>query len=223
MDNKNKKVTKTTTKKTTTTKKATTTKKPAVKKTTTKKVEPRVVKEEVVPVVPNLNMVKCVHCHKEFEKGYTICPHCHKRQKPSISLTFFIVFAVVFVFTIFCIHFVKKYVIKTNNQEDYKAQCILVDYESLVRHPKDYKGKKVKLIGKIIDVTGYDDGFTNNMELIVDINQFEDGNNELITVIFSDKYNQGFINGDIITIYGDYTSINGNNPEITARYIIYGK
>ena len=223
-------------KKTKTTTKKTTEKKP-VRKTTTKrvvkkaqKVEPNLnetitnqtVQKEAVII--NDNLIECNNCHQKFEKGYTICPHCHKRQTTSISLTFFIVFSVVFLFGIIFFHFIDKYVLKNVVETDYKDTCVLVDYENLVRHPKDYRGKDVKVIGEIVSVEGIDTGYGNNMHITINANLFEDGAEHLITIDYSDTtYEQGFIEGDLITVFGTYESINGNIPNINAKFIVFGK
>lgn len=223
-------------KKTKTTTKKTTEKKP-VRKTTTKrvvkkaqKVEPNLnetitnqtVQKEAVII--NDNLIECNNCHQKFEKGYTICPHCHKRQTTSISLTFFIVFSVVFLFGIISFHFIDKYVLKNVVETDYKDTCVLVDYENLVRHPKDYRGKDVKVIGEIVSVEGIDTGYGNNMHITINANLFEDGAEHLITIDYSDTtYEQGFIEGDLITVFGSYESINGNIPNINAKFIVFGK
>ena len=223
-------------KKTKTTTKKTTEKKP-IRKTTTKRVVKKAQKAEPnlnetitnqnvqkEAIIINDNLIECNNCHQKFEKGYTICPHCHKRQAPSISLTFFIVFAVVFLFGIISFHFIDKYVLKNVVETDYKDTCVLVDYENLVRHPKDYRGKDVKVIGEIISVEGIDTGYGNNMHITINANLFEDGSEHLITIDYSDTtYDQGFIEGDLITVYGTYESINGNIPNINAKFIVFGK
>ena len=250
MDNENKKketvkkasVKKAPAKRTTSTKKDATSKSVAKKATTTKRavkkdIKPveevkttlnetvEVPKEEVKEIVSiNTNEVECVYCHKKFERGYTICPHCHKRQKNSVGIIFFIVLAVAFLFAILVFHFIEKKFNNTNNVEEYKASCVLVDYESLVRHAKDYKDKDIRVIGEVVDISGYDDGVGNVMEITINANQFENGREQLITVEYTDSdYDNGFLIGDIITIYGKYTNINGSTPNIEAKYVVFGK
>ena len=212
------------------------TEKKPVKKNTTKTAK-KIVKEDlnlnetITPiesktkaVIMSDNLLECSYCHQKYEKGYTICPHCHKRQKPSVSLTFFIVFAIVFLFGIISFHFIDKYVLNNEVEKDYKDTCVLVDYENLVRHPKEYKGKDVKVIGEIISVEGIDTGFSNDMIITINANLFENGSDHLITINYKDKlYDQGFIEGDLITVYGNYRSINGNIPNIDAKFIVFGK
>lgn len=228
---------KSSTKKTTT--KSSETKKKTVKRTTPKSTikkeeKPLVLNETVnleaetvtVESKPELVMTECMHCHKEFEKGLTICPHCRKRQKSNIAVLFFIVFGCVFLLAIICFHFIDRYIIgeNVNYKEDYKKNCVLVDFENLVRHPKDYKNKDVKVIGTVLSVDGYDSGFSNSMEITINANLFDNGVEQIMTISYNDKdYNQGFLVGDLITAYGKYTEINGNRPNIEAKYIAFGR
>jgi uncharacterized protein (UPF0333 family) len=180
-------------------------------------------KKEIV-AHKDVNADECIYCHKSFEKGYTICPHCHKRQKNNVNIAFFVGCAALLLFVIICVHFVGKYFDTSVNEDDYKLACEVVDYENLVRSPKDYKDKQVKVVGEVIDVSGYDDGLGNAMEITLNVNQFENGSEQLITIDFYDKdYAQGFLTGDIITVYGEYNSINGNIPNIEAKYIVFGQ
>lgn len=178
-----------------------------------------------IKIAKDENLIECKYCHKNYEKGYTICPHCHKRQKTtSIGIAFFITFAIIFLIGIITFHFIEKYLTNPQPEIDYKLTCQLVDYENLVRHPKDYKNKDIKVIGQVVNVEGYDDGISNNMTITINVNLFENGINQLITIEYNDyKYEQGFLAGDLITVYGKYTSINGNIPNISAEYIVFGK
>ncbi len=235
-ETKKRSVKKTAPKKTTSSKKST--EKKTVRKTVPKKVKEEIIdspilnettkseelNQEVTINTDTSNLLECKYCHQKYEKGYTICPHCHKRQGNSIGLSFFIIFAVCFLFGIISFHFIDKYIIKKTNDTDYKDTCILVDYENLVRKPKDYKGKDVKVIGEVVKVEGYDTGYGNEMIITINANLFEGSAEHLITIDYSDNsYEQGFIEGDIITVYGKYNSINGNMPNIEAKYIVFGK
>ena len=44
----------------------------------------------------------------------------------------------------------------------------------MVRVPKNYLHKDVAIVGRVIDVEGYDDGFYNQMTITVDMNLFEE-------------------------------------------------
>ena len=211
--------------------------KPRVRRTTTKKpTRTKAIKKDTMELNETINvgessqrkprkdnLIECKHCHKVFEKGYSICPHCHKRQGGGLGLSFLIIFAALFLLGIIVFHFVDKYVYN-HVGDDYKENCVLVDYENLVRHPKDYRGQDVKIIGEVVSVEGYDTGFGNEMTITINANLFENSDENLITITYKDKdYKQGFIAGDMITAYGVYDAINGNIPNIKAKIIVFGK
>lgn len=214
-------------------------KKKSTKKTSTSKAKPK--KEKNISLNETVNLANdkkeetkeqvsvvsgqmCIHCHNYFDKGLTICPHCRKRQtNNSIGLTIAVVFCLVFLLFIIAGYFVDKYMMTSSNEEEYKTSCKLVSYENLIRVPKDYKNKDVKVIGTVVSVDGIDEGYGNSMTLTINANLFENGTEQLIEVNFTDKdYSQGFIKGDLITVYGNYSAINGNEPEIDAKYIVFG-
>ena len=201
------------------------TKSSSVKKVEAKKETTPVLVQEVKEEVKTSrdNEVECRFCHKTFEKGYNICPHCHKRQKSEVGIVFFGVFAFVFLFAIICFYFVDKYFDRIPDAKDYKESTVLVNYENLVRNAKDYKGKDVKVIGKVVSVSGIDDGFGNKMVITIDANLFDTNKEQLITIDFVDHdYTAGIMNGDTITVYGNYTTLNGNVPNIDAKFITIG-
>ncbi len=182
--------------------------------------------EKVNKIIPiSENEIECIYCHNTFQKGMSICPHCRKRQKNNLSIAFFLLFAAVFITIILCTHFIEKIGDNSNlSEEDYKQSCELVSYENLVRKPVDYKDKDIRIIGTVIDVSGTDTGLGNNMKITIDANLFNDGKNYYVEVSYVDKkYEQGFINGDMITVYGKYQTINGNTPVINAKYIVFGQ
>ena len=201
-----------------------------VKKTQTKKVTPVPMKkipenkkniknnEKVAP-----ETVECHHCYKDFEKGLTVCPFCRKSQKDQTGS---IVIAVLSLILLLCIignHFLNIYYNEPINESDYKYNCKLTSYEDLVRRPKDYKYTDIKVIGKVIKVEGKDASYGNIMTITIDANLFSGDNEQLIDFKYIDKeYETGFIEGDIVTVYGNYKSINGNTPFINARYIVFG-
>ncbi len=93
----------------------------------------------------------------------------------------------------------------------------------MVRKPKEYKNKNVKVIGKVVSVTGEDKAAGNEMKIIIDANLFEGNNSQLIEVNFLDRnYEIGLLEGDLITVYGLYKAINGNIPKIESKYIVFG-
>lgn len=169
------------------------------------------------------NEIECAFCHKYFDKGLKICPYCRKHQKYGLGITFTIIVIAVFLTVILASSLIEKFAINGKTEEEYKQSCVLTTYEQLIRTPKEYKGKDIKVIGEVVEVIGYDDGFSNNMTIKINANLFE-GKEQFISLEFIDKeYEQGFIAGDIITAYGEYTQINGNEPTIEIKYITLGE
>lgn len=182
-------------------------------------------KSEINEVIEEkLDVQRCKYCHKYFDKGLTVCPHCRKNQQIStvtlLTTVLIALFALLMLFTYF---YMCKQVNKTT-PEEYKSTCTLVAYEDLIRAPKNTLNKTVKLIGKVVKVEGHDNGITGNtMTITLDVNLFDTGTEQLVTVKFTDEnYSQGFLKGDLIEVYGNYTEINGNMPTIIAKYIDFG-
>lgn len=171
-------------------------------------------------VVNNEQLQKCHYCGSLFDKGMTICPKCRKRNKVSFSGLFFIVFALIFLFVIILFHFVDKYVFNTDSYNDYVVNCSEVEYLDLVRVPKTYLNKDIAIFGVVNDVSGISNGISNSMDITLNLNIFDDGTVEEVIVHYDDKsYELGILNGDIIKVYGEYETINGNIPYINAKYV----
>jgi hypothetical protein len=186
--------------------------KPVVKKTS-KRVAAK--KEEVTS-----NKYECKYCLHLIDKDMSICPNCRRNNKVNYNFIMYFVIAFVLLFTILFYHFVDKYVFNKQSYEEYTASCVFVSYEDLVRVPKINLDKNVQVVGKVISVDGASDGLFNNMTITVDMNLFDDGAKNIVTVNFVDKnFEKGFINGDVVKIYGIYETINGNVPYIDAKYI----
>lgn len=187
-----------------------------VKKVAPKKPTPKEEKTKVPTV-------KCIHCKNDFEEGLTICPSCRKSQKDSTGRIVIGVLLIFLLISIIGTHFVYKYFEKPVTEEEYKYNTILVSYEELVRNPKEFKNKEVRVIGKVVKVEGVDDSTRNMMTVTMDSNLFSGNDEYLIKFEYTDyEYKIGFIEGDIITVYGNYKLINGNIPYIEAKYITFG-
>lgn len=209
------------------TNKETKTKKPVAKKKTTTKVlneTTKVKKEKVVKETIEDNKQECSFCHKLFEKGLTVCPHCRKNQKSGLGIAFFIIVAGVFLTIIVAASIIQNLALNGVTEQEYKEKCSLITYEDLIRTPKKYKGEDIKIIGKVTNVEGFDSGFSNSMIITINANMFNEGNAQNIVLNFDDKeYDSGFMIGDVITAYGEYTQINGNEPTIEVKYINIGQ
>lgn len=199
--------------------KVTNTKKSPVKKTITKVIEP---KKDII-FTDTVSANKCRHCHKYFEKELTICPFCNKDQKDNVGKIIIAILSILLLLSIIGNHFIDKYYENQVSEAEYKYNCKLLSYEQLVRKPKKFKKTDVKVIGQVVKVEGVDVSYGNVMNVTIDSNLFDGPNEQLITFEYTDKkYELGFIEGDLITVYGEYASINGNIPFVKAKYIVFG-
>ncbi len=206
------------------------TKKPAPKKPTqkpkeVKKVAPKkeIKKDEEIIFTDNVSANKCIHCKKYFDKNLTICPFCHKDQKDNLGKNTILILLLMFLVLFGIIRLYEQKKDPSITEEEYKLSSKLLSYEELVRRPADYKGTNVKVIGEVVKVEGVDLSYGNVMTITLDTNLFEGNTEQLIKFEYTDKdYEIGIINGDLITVYGDYKSINGNIPFIEAKYIVFG-
>lgn len=199
-------------------------KKKPIKKTTPKvpiKKAPAIKKE--IPEKQNIEMVDCRYCKKDFEKGLTICPHCRKSQVDKTGGVVILILMVILMLSLIGTHFVNLYYDEPVSEADYKYNSVLVSYEELVRNAKEYKNRDIKVIGEVIKVEGVDSSYGNVMTITIDGNLFSGDYEQQITFKYVDKeYKTGFIEGDIVTVYGNYKSINGNVPFIEAEYVVFG-
>lgn len=84
---------------------------------------------------------------------------------------------------------------KQQELDEYASQCITVDYSDVERNPDNYKGEKVKISGKVIQVS---EGFLDSVTLRVSCN----GNVWYVT--YSRKEGESrILENDSITCYGE--------------------
>lgn len=113
-------------------------------------------------------------------------------------------------------------------EEEYISKCNNFTYKEIARNPNNYKGKRAKFTGEVIQVQ---EGYNNNVVLRVNITKGEYGMWE-DTIWVDYKYTNSneskILEDDIINIYGEmqgqksYTSILGSQvtlPQINAKYI----
>lgn len=194
-----------------------------------KKRKPRVSKVKIEEVKEDINLdslnenkYTCKFCGHKIDNGLTICPNCRRKNKNSVNYVVFLVLGIVFLFAVIFYHFVDSYIVNSKSGDSYIKDCVFVSYLDMVRIPKNYLHKDVAIVGKVVSVDGYDDGLYNVMTITLDMNLFDDGTENLVTVLFNDRnYEMGFINGDIIKVYGEYDTINGNVPYVEAKYIVF--
>lgn len=117
----------------------------------------------------------------------------------------------------------------TLSKEEYKALCKTYTFEELARNPESFKGNKVTVTGKVIQVVKDQ----NNYDLRVNITKTDlygtDYYDDTIYVTYTKKSGENnILEDDIITIYGEskgeysYTSALGvpiTVPHIEAQFI----
>lgn len=174
--------------------------------------------------IPKVNQVKCIFCHKEFDEKLNFCPHCNRNQQSKLGSVIIASLGIVLLLAVLFNFILDKYVVNKVSEPEYKLSCELVPYEKLVRNAIDYKNTAVKIIGKVVNVTGKDSILGNSMNIVINANMFDSGEQSLVEVQYTDKaYKNGLLNGDLITIYGEYLKLNGNTPVIDAKYIVFGE
>lgn len=210
-------------------KSATTTKKSAVatkkKPSVTKKVETakKIEKAKREKELEKLKTKECIFCHEKFEEDLTRCPICRKKQEDNKGKILIIVLTIILILSIIANFFIDHYADNKISESDYKYNSKLLTYEELVRNPKEYKNTIVKVIGTVSSVEGIDVKHGNVMNVTIDANLFTGDTKHLIVFEYTDKdYQVGFIEGDLVTVYGEYKQINGNIPFIKSKYVVFG-
>lgn len=107
-------------------------------------------------------------------------------------------------------------------RENYINSCKTVSYSDVERNPSSYKGTKIKVSGKVIQVV---EGWFNSVTLRVEANY-----NDIWYVTYTRAEDESrILEKDNITIYGEckgvrtYTTILGGSetiPSVEAEYII---
>ena len=215
-------------------KKPVTAKKPVAKKTSNKK--PTVKKSSTTKSVTKKNPAsgsKAVKTKKselkpeikiEEEKiNETIIDQpLVKNENNAMGAIIIAILTVVLVFSVIANHVINRDVEEAMSENEFKFSSQLVSHEELVRSPRDFLNTNVKIIGTVISVTGEDTGNGHLMEVLMG-DPFEGDVEQLIRFEYFDtEYRLGFIRGDIVTIYGIFTSIEGNIPFIEARFVTFG-
>ena len=108
-----------------------------------------------------------------------------------------------------------------NEKEKYISECITIDYKEVERNPNQYKGKKIQISGKVIQVS---EGWFNTVTLRVD-----QGGSQIwyVTYIRADKNEPRILEGDYLNFFGEcegvesYISVLGGKitiPALDAKY-----
>lgn len=111
-----------------------------------------------------------------------------------------------------------------NSKQKYKNSCKSYNYKSILRNPNKYKGKKIKVTGKVIQAEEFSLFGISTVTLRV---EDSNGNDWYIDYEYSDGESK-VIEDDKVTIYGEstgsekYTTVLGSTrtvPSIDAKYI----
>lgn len=155
---------------------------------------------------------KCIHCNREIPIAYKKCPYCKKNQKKKrYLLKFLVIVLIIFIDwnLLTMLYAPDTFIMK----KDYKEKCQEIKYETLIRKNDKYKETLVTFDGIVTKVEK--SGKIFNI-LTITIKNHDDE----YEVVFNNKKDIGFINGDKVTIYGKFNGLNGNIPVINAKYII---
>jgi len=213
-------------KKKTTTKKVATKKPAAKKKAATKMATPeiqKVTKKKTV-VKPKINQTECRYCYHEFDDGIIVCPHCKRSQKDKTGMIVIAILSVILVFCLIANYFIDKHFDTDPTETQYKERAPLVSYEDMINRAATLRGTNVSVRGVVTKVDGEDTGESNLMTVTMNINMFEDGEPQPITFDYEDMdFSSGIMVGKIMTVFGEYTQLNGSTPHIEARFVEFGK
>lgn len=119
------------------------------------------------------------------------------------------------------------------SREDYIRDCQTYSYEEISRNPNNYKDKKAKFEGEVIQVIENGDKVTLRVDITKEANEFAEGGYIWSNTIYVDYTRKAedesrVLEGDVITMYGklngikNYMSILGsevNLPYLKAEYI----
>lgn len=104
-------------------------------------------------------------------------------------------------------------------KEEYSADCITVDYTDVARNPGNYKGTKIKIAGKVMQVS---EGFFDTVTMRIDC-----GGNIWYVTYTRPEGESRILEGDYITAYGEcdgvetYTSVVGSSVTIPSMGMKY--
>lgn len=160
----------------------------------------------------------CIHCSREIPIAYKKCPYCKKTQKSHRLIKTIVIILLATTINYLCLSILYSpsvFVLA----DDYKKECEIIDYMTLVRKNTYYDEAYVKVKGEIKEVESI-----SNITKKIKITLFvEDNPSSIIEVKFNNNKSIGYVSGDKVEIYGKYKEIKGNTPVIKARYIEFVK
>lgn len=120
--------------------------------------------------------------------------------------------------------------ISSSSEEEYKASCEVLDYESIMRNPSDYDGKKAKVEGKVLQVWEDEKFLSSDVEITLRVAENGDYDKVwYVTFVRTGNDSDRILKDDYITAFGvckgikSYTALLGNQvtiPTTEASYIV---
>lgn len=162
----------------------------------------------------SLDCIECPHCNRNIPINSKKCPFCKKeliksRKKKAILIT--LLFSFITFICLYSLYGIPNERVANN----YKEQCIEINYEKLIRKADYYNRYNIYFQGKIKSITTVD-----KRRKIMEMEIITDNNSEhLIDIEYRNTESLGYMVGDEVIIYGKYLSLNGNIPYIIAKYI----
>ncbi len=177
-------------------------------------------------------LITCKTCGASIAKNAKVCPSCGaKNKKPILKRWWFWLILIVVVFVSLGKGTTSKKdsgntssnasesVVK-ESREDYIASCEKVDYKEVERNPDTFKGKRIKVTGKVIQVSeGWGDAVTLRVEE-------EKGNVWYVSYTHKEGESR-ILENDVITCFGEckgvksYTSVLGGRITIPSMKMQY--
>ena len=122
---------------------------------------------------------------------------------------------------------------ETVDNSDLKSQCQSLDYQSILRTPKDYEGQYVTFEGKVVQVQESDSWTSDDVKVTLRVAE-ENDDDKIWWVEYTrtDTNEDRILEDDYVTVYGECTGIQkyeallGNEitiPAVDAFEVIIGK
>lgn len=111
-------------------------------------------------------------------------------------------------------------------KEDYVKTCSTYTFKEIARNPNNYKGKRAKIVGEVIQVQESGNEVTLRINMTRKNGYYED--TIMAGYAYANDNEDRILEGDIITIYGElygtvtYTSVLGSDitvPAIKTKYL----
>ena len=112
-------------------------------------------------------------------------------------------------------------------EKEFKDECKSYTYKEIFRNPDNYKGKKMKITGEVIQVIDADDYFQLRVDMTK--NEYDYYDDTIFVQINKDKFNGRIIEDDIITFWGlnagtvSYETVMGDETTIPAMEAYYAE